>query len=328
MKAAFFGDLPERLHQVYYPANRQRIEKLTACYPKVITTSNFSEHAARLKDLEVVFTTWGMPTIPTEELDLLPSLKAIFFGAGSVQGFAQPYLERGVLVFSAWAANAIPVAEFTLSQILLSNKGYFRNSSLSRNRKDGDRPFVGPGNYGETVAILGAGQIGRRVIKLLEPFHLEICVFDPFLKNEVAAELKVTLVSLEEAFRKGYVVSNHLANLPPTRQMLKGAHFSSMRKDATFINTGRPQTVDQAALVEVLENRPDLTVLLDVYHYPEEEGRRLHQLPNVHLSTHIAGSVHDERRRMGDWMIEEFISWSENNQSRFQVSLEMLATMA
>jgi phosphoglycerate dehydrogenase-like enzyme len=111
-------------------------------------------------------------------------------------------------------------------------------------------------------------------------------------------------------------------------KLLRGIHFSSMRQDATFINTGRAETVHQIEMVEVLEKRPDLTALLDVYHYPEAAGERLHQLKNVHFSTHIAGSIGDEQQRMGDWMIEEYVNWSKRNSPRFQVNLEMLATMA
>ena len=62
--------------------------------------------------------------------EYFPNLKAVFYGAGSVQGFARPFLKSGVKVFSAWAANAVPVAEYTLSQILLANKGFFQTSTL------------------------------------------------------------------------------------------------------------------------------------------------------------------------------------------------------
>lgn len=327
-KSALFCNLPDRLNRVYTASHRQRIEQLTDCYPKVITSDNFDEEAPFLKDLEVIFTTWGMPTLSSEEIDRLPSLSAIFYAAGSVQHFARPYLERGIHVFSGWAANAVPVAEFTLAQILLSNKGYFKNSRESRNRSDSDRAFLGRGNYGESVALLGAGQIGQRVIKLLQSVNLKILVFDPFLPEDSADFLGVTRVSLERAFKEGYVISNHLASLPPTEKMLRGEHFASMRKDGTFINTGRAQTVHQVEMIEVLEKRPDLTALLDVYHYPEEAGDRLHKLSNVHLSTHMAGSIHDEQQRMGDWMIDEYMNWSQQDKVRYQVSLEMLATMA
>jgi phosphoglycerate dehydrogenase-like enzyme len=89
-------------------------------------------------------------------------LEAVFYGAGSVRSFAKPFLEAGVKVISAWGANAIPVAEYTVAQILLANKGFFRSLQCMTKRADRGR-FKGntyPGNYEVTVALLGAGMIG------------------------------------------------------------------------------------------------------------------------------------------------------------------------
>ena len=181
----------------------------------------------------------------------------------------------------------------------------------------------------ESIALLGAGAIGRRVIELLKPFNLRILVFDPFLAPERAAELGVHPVSLEAAFAEGYVVSNHLANLPATHGMLTGKLFASMRPDATFINTGRGATVDEPGLIEVLQARPDITALLDVtIKEPVAEGSPLYALPNVQLSTHMAGSINDECVRMADYCIADFESWLRGEPLRYAVSPEMLKTMA
>ena len=91
-------------------------------------------------------------------------LRVVFYAAGSVKGFARPYLERKVTVCSSWTANAVSVAEFCLGQVLLACKGYFQNTrdcrTPERNRQD--VAFHGRGVYGEKIAIIGAGQIGRR----------------------------------------------------------------------------------------------------------------------------------------------------------------------
>jgi phosphoglycerate dehydrogenase-like enzyme len=145
-------------------------------------------------------------------LDALPSLRAVFYAAGSVQSFARPLLERGVTVVSSWAANAVPVAEWTLAQILLANKGYWRNLAGASSPLTRTGAFVGAGNFGTAVSLLGAGQIGRRVAEFLRPFALRVQVFDLFLAREDAARMNVEQVSLEEAFAAGSVVSNHLAN--------------------------------------------------------------------------------------------------------------------
>lgn len=329
-KAAFFND-GSRLEDVYGRGRKARVAELVELYPHVVSLATFAEHAEQLGSLEIIFSTWGMPQLGLEQLECMPELKIVFYAAGSVQGFARPLLERGVTVVSAWHANGACVAEFTLGQILLACKGYFRNTVDCRDpgRRKAGQVYRGTGIFDETVAVIGAGAIGRQVIELLRPFHLDVLAVDPYLPDDEAALLRVRKVSLEEAFRDAYVVSNHLPNLPELREALKGEHFRSMRQGATFINTGRGAQVAEAEMIAVLKDRPDLTALLDVtFPEPPASNSALYSLPNVQLSSHIAGAMNNEVVRMADVMIEEFLGWEQGRDLRYAVTLEMLENMA
>ena len=285
---------------------------------------------SRFRETEVIFSTWGMPVFTEEEIQAsLPSLKAVFYGAGTVQQFARPFLNCGVRVFSAWAANAVPVAEYTVAQILLANKGFFATMGY-RDRAAAKKEIAHfPGNYGVKVGIIGAGMIGRLVIGKLKEYCLEVLVFDPFLPEDKAKALGVTKVSLETLFAQCQVVSNHLANNEQTKGMLKGVHFASMLPYATFLNTGRGAQVVEQELVQVLRERPDLTAILDVtFPEPPVEGSPLYTLPNCLLSPHIAGSLGNEVRRMGAYMMAEYENFSQNKPCQYEVTPEMLKTMA
>ncbi len=324
---AFFGE-GKQIDRVFAQGRRAQIEAHTRLYPHVVG-ADLAAHAPHLRDLEAIFSTWGMPRLEAAQLDLLPNLKIVFYAAGSVQGFARPFLERGIQVVSAWQANGVPVAEFTLGQILLANKGYFQNSRAFLSPEHRRTAPHGPGNFGASAALLGAGAIGRMVIELLRPFHLKILVFDPFLEDADAISLGVQKVTLDEAFARANVVSNHLANLPQTVKLLREEYFAALPPGATFINTGRGATVDEEGLIRVLKARPDLTALLDVTHpEPPIAGSPLYSLPNVQLSSHIAGSLGDEVVRMADYVIEEFTRWQRGDALRYSVTLEMLKTMA
>ncbi len=322
------ANIPER---VYGHGRREQVAERCRVYPERITAKNFHEHAAELRDVEYVFSTWSLPT-PTEEmLDALPNLKAVFYAAGSVQYFARPFLARGIRLFSGWAANAIPVAEFAMSQILLSCKGYFRNSrdcAIPGYWKE-KKLHAGEGIYGNTVALLGLGMIGRNTARLLQPFGLRVLAYDPFAPAGVFAEYGLESVDLAEAFATAQVVSNHIANLPATVGMLDGRLFRELPPFATFINTGRGQQVNEGEMIEVLQARPDLTALLDVtWPEPPPPESPLYTLPNVRLSGHIAGSIGREVLRMTDFMLEEFDRMQRGEPSRYEVTLDMLDTMA
>ncbi len=335
--AAFFNNghvhwLPTcPISAVYGRGRREQIERLTRLHPVVVGESNFDAEADALRDLQVIFTCWGIPMLTPEQLDRLPNLRAIFYASGSVKRFAMPYLERGVKVISAWTANADSVAEFCLGQILLSMKGYFRNTRDCRDPKRNrqDVAFHGKGVYGETIALIGAGKIARRLIQLLMPFNVRVLVVDPFLPPEEASALGVSVVSMEDAFREAYVVSNHLPDLPELKRVLNARLFRTMRNDATFINTGRGAQVNEAEFIEVLRERPDLTALLDVTEpQPCEPDSAFYCLPNVQLTSHLAGAHDDELVRMADMVIDEFQRWRSGEPLRHQITADMMSRIA
>ena len=328
-RAAFFCNDVSSVDHVYAAGRREKIAAMSALHPTVVTSENLDRELEHLHDLEVIFSTWGMFPLTGDQLDSLPNLKAVFYAAGTVQQFARPFLERGIVVVSGWGANAVPVAEFTLAQILLSNKNYFQNARDSAHPESRKSATGGPGNFGETVSLLGAGMVGRNVLKLLKPFSLTVLVFDPFLDAEEAVELGVTKVCLDEAFSRSHVVSNHLANLPETERMIRGSHIASMQSHAVFINTGRGATVAEEEMVDVLRARTDLTALLDVtFPEPPASDSPLYGLENVFMTNHIAGSMNNEVVRLVDYVLEDFEAWQNGRPMRYAITLEALERMA
>ncbi|NCW28475.1 MAG: hypothetical protein EBV83_09335, partial [Verrucomicrobia bacterium] len=326
-QASFFSNRPETIPWVYGNGRQDKIRSLTRLHPRVISQENFAQEAAHLGDLEVIFSTWGMPRLEPAELARLPKLKAVFYAAGSVREFAGPLLKKGITVVSAWAANAQPTALFAYSQIVLALKGYFRNQREFTGPDAHAKAWRGPGTCHSTVAILGSGQVGRLVLEHLRSLNLEVLVVSPHAEAATIRALGGQKVELAEAFARASVVSNHIADLPQTAGLLKHEHFASLPPGATFINTGRGRTVCEKDLVEVLARRNDLTALLDVTDpEPPVAGSPLYTLPNVRLSTHLAGSTGLEVLSMADCVIAEFESWLAGRPPRYSITEAMLAT--
>ena len=333
MKAIFLCKNADVCHRVYDEGVVSKLRGMTELDEAIYTKEDILSSADKFSEAEFVFSTWGMPIFSEEEIKkYLPNLKCVFYGAGTVQSFARPFLDRGVKVFSAWAANAVPVAEFTVAQIILSNKGYFLTNRLyhsSGNKAAKDAFNKCNGNYGETVGIIGAGMIGKLVIRMLKQYRLKALVFDPFLSDEKAKELGVEKCELPELFERAFVVSNHLANNEQTKGMLSYDLFHRMRENAVFINTGRGAQVVEDDLVRVLQERPDITALLDVTcPEPPVEEHKFYTLPNCLLTPHIAGSAGDEVSRMGEYMLEECGKYLIGEPCKYEVTHKMLETMA
>jgi len=320
----FFGQ-KERIYKAYtpeqigfHPVLEKRDLKPDCCY----------------SDVHTIFSTWGLPVMSEDEIShWFPNLNELYYAAGTVQKFARPFMARGVRIFSAWAANAIPVAEFTLAQILLANKGYFQLNA--RYRANGFQHACEyadhfDGNYHNRVGLLGAGMAGKKVIEYLKPFKLDILVFDPFLPQETADILGVRKASLEEIFETCPVVSNHLANNAETAGILHYGLFSRMSPWGVFINTGRNAQVVVPDLIRAMKECPGRTALLDVTD-PDEPlppNHPLLELPNILVSPHRAGSYTKEIYRMGAYMMEEYERVQHGQTPLYEVTSAMLQTMA
>lgn len=285
-----------------------------------------------LRNVEIIFSTWGMFSLSKEEIKAyLPNLKAIFYAAGTVQYFAKPFLELGIKVFSAWQANGTPVSEVTFAQIILANKGFYRRQVTNPNEwNNSDKENHYPGNYKTNVGILGAGSIGKKVIKLLKNTDLNVIVFDPFLSYEQANELGVTKMDLVDVFKSCHIISNHIANNEQTKNIIDSKCFDNMQDDAIFINTGRGAQVDKEAFINAMKTHPNRLALVDVLdpNEPPKDGDPIFECPNIIVSPHIAGSIGNEYKRMADFMYNEALQYINNKQTNYEVTLKMLETMA
>ena len=333
MKSILMGG--GKLFSVYTPETLNHLASIADLEPTPVTREEVLASPERFAEVEVIFSTWGMPKFSEEELAAcLPSLRAVFYAAGSVQAFAREHLTRGVRVFSAWASNAVPVAEYTVAQILLANKGFFQSCRImSGGNHKGAKAYFRhmPGNYGARVGIIGAGMIGKMVLRRLQDYRLETVTCDPFLSDEAAAELGTRKVSLEELFETCSVITNHVANRPATVGMLHYGLFSRMSETATFLNTGRGAQVVEADLIRALTECPNRTAVLDVtMPEPPEADSPFYSLPNVFLTPHIAGSAGDEVARMGEQMAQAYALWLEKGEEKLdcEVTIPMLETMA
>jgi phosphoglycerate dehydrogenase-like enzyme len=331
MPCALFVGEPENLPRAFPPDLREEIASKVTILPGEFQKEGWRDHLESLAQAEILFSTWGMPRLDTDFLAAAPCLKAVFYAAGSIKYFATPEsYARGILTSSALEANAIPVAEFTHSLIVLSLKRFwaFVRQPPERRFERGEVEF--PGAYRASVGLLSLGAIGRSVAGRLQASNeIRVIAHDPFANPEAAAQLGVTLVSLEELFATSDVLSIHAPWLLETEGMVNGHLVRSMKPGATLINTARGAVINEVELVASLRSRPDLTALLDVTHpEPPLPDSPLRTLDNVILTPHIAGSLGGEITRMGRWMVDEMHRYLDGEPLRHVISEQMLARMA
>lgn len=327
---AFLGESEENVSRVFGLGRKEKVFALGDCVQKLIGRQNLEEHKDALRGVRYAFCTWGMPNFTVEQIKAyLPSLECVFYAAGSVQTFARNLLACGVRVFSAWAANAVPVAEAVFAQIVLANKGFFHTLAASSYAEKTQTALAFKGNFGTTVGLVGAGMIGSLVAEKLRSLAVNVLVYDPFLSDERVRSLGVQKVDLHTLFARSDVISNHLANNDQTAGMLDYGCFSRMKTRAVFINSGRGRQVVESDLIRALGEEKGRFAVLDVTDpEPPIEGSPLYTMKNVILTPHIDGSWGDEVVRMADDALASYECVISGKPCKAEVFASMLATMA
>jgi D-3-phosphoglycerate dehydrogenase / 2-oxoglutarate reductase len=254
-----------------------------------------------VRDAEMLVT--QLAPMSAAMMDRLPQLKFIAVSRGGpVNIDMKAARERKITVVNTPGRNASAVAEFTIGAILAETRNITRgHDALRRGEYRGDlyrADVTGRELHEMTVGIIGYGEVGRRVVKLLKAFGCNILVCDPYVQLSVD-DLRdgVVQASLDRLLEEADVVSLHPRVTPETAGMLNREALLKMKKDATLINTARGPLLDYEALYDVMASGHLRGAMLETFAIePVPPDWPLLQLPNVTLTPHIAGaSVHTVR---------------------------------
>jgi phosphoglycerate dehydrogenase-like enzyme len=284
---------------------------------------------ALLPGADACITSWDVARLDRDVIAAAPRLRALAHMGGSVKRVVSDALwQRGIIVTSSAPALGQDVAETTVGLILVGIK---RIWPLAQHVRDGgwrETPWWPARELrGKLVGIIGGGNIGRHVIRLLAPFEPRVAVYDPYLPADEAARLGVTKADLDDLLRRADVITLHAPSLPETEHMIDARRLALMKDDALIVNTARGSLFDEAALVAEL-SRGRFFAFLDVTDpEPPAADSPLRLLPNVVVTPHLAGCI-ENCTRMGEMSVEELRRFFAGEPPLNQVTVERLAHTA
>jgi len=143
-----------------------------------------------------------------------------------------------------------------------------------------------------TVGVVGFGRIGREVVRRLLAFRARVLVYDPVVAPaEITAAGAEPVAALGDLLAQADVVTPHCPSNPATRRLFHAGTFAAMRPGALFINVGRGDLTDSAALTAALESGHLAGAALDVFDpEPIPPGHPILSMPQVVLASHIASA--------------------------------------
>jgi D-3-phosphoglycerate dehydrogenase len=290
----------------FYEPTRSELEK--AGVELVFTQAeSLDDIIAAARDVDAIYQ--GVAPLTRELLSQLPNLKAACaLGIGFDDFDVEAATELGIVVINLprvfhreVAAHAWALLLALVRQIVPLNQAMHARSTNTYEGRDEATPHHHI--YGETLGLVAFGNIARVVASIARPFELRVLAYDPFVKQQVADEYGVTLVSLEELLRESDFVSVHTPLSKGTYHLLGEAQFRMMKPTALFINTSRGRVVDETALIRALREGWIAGAGLDVTEIePPEPTNPLLTMDNVILTPHIASASDKARVERARWM--------------------------
>lgn len=280
---------------------------------------------------EIVITSWGTPSFSAAVLAEADRLKLIAHSAGSIKRLLPPpVFAAGRRVTHSAEAMAIPVAETTLLLILLSLRRFHKIDRAFKDDGWAAARALGAGTElaGTRIGVIGAGRTGRQVIKKLNALDADLWLYDPYVSTAQAAELGLNKVPLEPLMRECPVVTLQAPSTDETYRMIGAEQFSWLRDGAIFVNTARTHPIDEMALLAELQSGR-ISAALDVFEQePLPDASPFRQLDNVIISPHVAAVTHQAYKRQGQITADEIASFLSMGKLRYEVTRDMLDTMA
>lgn len=309
MKAAILSSpLPRSLELIFTP---EKLSVLRQTYEIIETTDEALADLSQESFARVRYIL-GQPPISSDTLDQFSQLRAVFNVESNLID-NMPYqriFERGIHVLTTGAVFATPVAELGLGLALDLARGItdadvdFRNS---REKWGGDGNANARLLSGADVGIVGYGDLGRALKRLLAGFNCSIKVYDPWLPPSILLEDGVMPTNLDLVLSQSDYIFVVAAVTSDNLHFLNTKAFASMRQNTRFILLSRAEVVDFEAMMNAVQSGRILAAS-DVF--PEEPLAKNHPvrtLPGFIRSAHRAGALDVAFKKMGDMVLEDMV---------------------
>lgn len=284
----------------------QLMKELTSAFPTLKhnaenTLKTKADIIAFLHDVDGAIV--GREEIDDEILKACPKLKILSrYGVGLDNLDLEAMKLRGVTLGWSGGTNSNSVAELTLSFMLSLIRNIHVASSLLKQhiwKVNGGSELTG-----KTIGLFGFGNIAKRVVELLAPFHCTILVCNRTENEEEALKYGISYASKERILKEADIISIHLPLTPESKNLFSTLEFKAMKQSAFIINTARGGIIDEEALKVALKTGEIAGAGLEAFLVEPTQDWELIDLPNLIATPHLGGNSKESILAMGYRCIE------------------------
>jgi D-3-phosphoglycerate dehydrogenase len=291
-----------------------------------IIVSNPKEYAKHLADADALVVRSAVQVTPAV-LAQAPKLRVIGRAGVGVDNVDLPAATAaGVLVMNTPGGNAVSVAEHTLALFLSMARSIPLASASTKSGKWEKKKFLGSELRGKTLGIVGLGMIGREVLKRARAFQMRIIAHDPYVMSQLAKDIGVELVTLDELYAQADYITLHVSLTPETDGFLNDAAFAKMKKGVRIVNCARGELINEAALLAAMQSGKVGAAALDVFpNEPTNAEYALFTMESLIATPHIGGSTEEAQEIVGVRIAEQMVEYLQNGVAINAVNMPALS---
>ena len=207
--------------------------------------------------------------------------------------------QRGILVVNAPGANSVSVAEHACALMLTLSRSVAMADAQMKDGRWEKKSLQGAEVRGKTLGIVGLGRIGREVARRTRAFEMKLIAHDPFISAQVADDLDVGLVSLDELCECADFITLHVPSSAGNAPLIGRDQLARCKRGVRIINTARGDLIDEDALAEAIREGQVAGAGLDVFEVEPPTTTALIGLPEVVATPHIAASTREAQELVG-----------------------------
>jgi D-3-phosphoglycerate dehydrogenase len=229
--------------------------------------------------------------------------------------------EKGILVVNSPEANTISAAEHTIAMMLsLSRKIPDANVSLKSGKWD-RKKYMGVEVNGKVLGVVGLGRVGGEVAKRAKGLEMKVVAYDPFISEEKAKDLGISLASLNETLKVADFITLHTPLTKDTRHLISDKEFAMMKDGVRVINCARGGVIDESALREAIKSGKVAGAALDVFEQEPPEDRELVELDQVITTPHLGASTKEAQKAAAMVIADQIIDALQNKPVKNTVNM-------
>lgn len=288
----------------------------------VIDTTNTPETLAeKIKDFDALIVR-SQTQVTREIIEKATNLKIIGRAGVGVDNIdLDAATERGIIVVNAPDGNTNSAAEHTIAMLMsLARKIPQAFNSLKNGQWD-RKSFIGVELKNKTLGVVGLGRIGAEVAARAKGQRMSVIAYDPFLSEEKAKKMGITLGTVEEVLKVADFITVHTPLLKETKHMINKEAFAIMKDGVQIINCARGGIIDEDALYDAIVSKKVAGAALDVFETEPFVGHKLLTLPEVIATPHLGASTIEAQESVAIDVSRDVVNYFNGGTVRNPVNL-------